>query len=318
MKISLTMATASSSYPVDKKGPHLFDLILDSLEKQTFNDFEFIIVDAIHHKRKDFFQDKEYPFQIKHITTKPSIWQDKGMWALSSARNQGIIYSDGELVIFIDDTFGFEPDWLELNWKYYIKDGLFAQSLFEFYDVKGEKLIWDGKWIRDSRWEFIEEGSDHLTKHGGAYTHTLGDWFYGAGSAASMDMLLRVNGYDENFDGTKTLEDCDLGRRLSHLGCEFVFDKSLKIKGYYEHYPLETVTSDAPVKSNYPLVQVNLERPRIEVNKDRLTEEELKRVREESKKWGPPVNEELFTYWAKNQPIFDLRELREERLDEYM
>ena len=319
IKISLVMATAKGSYPsdqngihlVDKKGPHLFDITLKSLERQTFTDFEFIIVDALYHKRKDFFQNKHYSFPIKHIEPRPNIWLRKGMWALCSARNQGIIHSDGELVVFIDDIFGFGPDWLELFWKYYDEDVLFAQALSDFYTREGEKVIRNGEWIRDSRWKFIDEGSEHLRKHGDAYIHNVGDWFYGAGASASMEMLLRVNGFDENFDGTKSLEDCDLGRRLVELGCEFVFDKRLKSNGYDTDYHFENLTyKGSAFKSNFPLVQINSDRHRIVVNKDLLTEDEVKFVREESLKWNVTIVDELFELWVDNQPIFDLRELR--------
>ncbi len=312
MKISLVMATARGSYPVDKKEPHLFDIILKSLETQTFTDFEFIIVDAIYHKRKDFFQHKHYPFPVKHIADKPSVWLSKGMWGLCSARNQGIVHSDGELVVFVDDAFGFGSDWLELFWKYYDEDGLFAQALANFYTQEGEKLIRDGEWIRDSRWKFVDEDSRYIRKYGDAHIHNIGNWFHVCGGlAVSMEMLLKVNGFDENFDGTKSLEDCDLGIRLAKLGCEFVFDKRLKSRGYDITYPLEPFTYKGPdFKSNYPIVQVNSNRPRIEVNKDLLTEEEIKFVREEASKWGVTIIDELFEFWVDNQPIFDLRELR--------
>jgi len=317
MKISLVMATARASHTVEKKEPHLFDIILKSLERQTFTDFEFIIVDALYHKRSEFFQHKNYSFSIKHVADKPSVWLSKGMWALCSARNQGIIHSDGELVVFIDDIFSFGPDWLELFWKYYEEDGLFAQSLADFYTQEGEKLIRHGEWVRDSRWKFIDEGSEHLRKYGDAYIHNLGDWFYVCGGAAvSMEMLLRVNGFDENLDGTKSLEDCDLGRRLVELGCDFVFETKLKSNGYCINYPMEALTNRGPdFKSNISLVQVNRDRPRIVVNKDLLTDEEVKYVREDSPKWGIPIIDELFEFWVDNQRIFDLRELREEKIE---
>ncbi len=319
MKISLVMATARASYPVEKKGPHIFEIILKSLESQTFTDFEFIIVDSLYNKRKDFFQHKHYSFPVKHIEPRPNIWLSKGMWALCSARNQGIIHSDGELVVFIDDVFGFGPDWLELYWNYYEKDGLFAQALADFYTPEGEKLIRGGEWVRDSRWKFVDEGSAYLMKYGDAYIHNVGSWFYGAGASASMEMLLRVNGFDENFDGTKSLEDCDLGNRLAMLGCQFVFDKRLKINGYPHDREIRISETknyeDLNFKSNYSLYQVNRDRPRIIVNKDLLTEEEIKFVREDSAKWSVTIIDELFELWVDNQPIFDLWDLKEERIE---
>lgn len=316
MKISLVMVTARGSYPVGKNEPHLFEIILDSLESQTFTDFEFIIVDALHNKRKDFFQNNQYPFPVKHINTKPSVWLDRGMWAICSARNQGIIHSDGELVVFIDDIFAFESKGLELYWQYYYKYGLFAQALQDFYTPEGEKLFKDGEWVRDSRWKFTNEYSDHITKRGDAYIHNLGDWYYGAGASASMEMLLKVNGFDENFDGTKSLEDCDLGRRLSEMGCQFVFDKNLKTNGYYYNYPQEPlVYKDIAFKSNIPLVQLNSVHSRIIANRDLLTEEEIKFVREDSPKRGVTIIDDLFEFWVDNQQLFDLRELRYDRID---
>lgn len=324
MKISVVMATARGNYhPLGrtalelKNNIQLFDIILKSLEKQTFTDFEFVIVDALYQTRKDFFKQKTFSFPIKHIEDKPNVWNSKGMWALCSARNQGILHSDGELIVFIDDIFSFGSDWLELFWKYYHEDGLFAMSLSEFYTHQGTKLIRNGKWIRDSRWNFIEHHSEHIQKIGTANIHNLGDWFYVYGGAAvSMDMLLRVNGFDENFDGTKSLEDCDLGRRLASLGCMFVFDKRLKSEGHGMHYPLTVLTYKGPdFKSNISLVQLNTDKNRFIVNYKLLSEEEIQYVREDSPNWGINVVDELFNFWIENQNIFDLRQLREGRIE---
>lgn len=80
--------------------------MLESLIKQTFNDFEVLLID----QNEESFLDKELikyesVLNLKHIKT-----PIKGA---SNARNTGLKHSEGEIVTFPDDDCEFYPNFLE-------------------------------------------------------------------------------------------------------------------------------------------------------------------------------------------------------------
>lgn len=148
------------------------------------------------------------------------------------------------------------------------------------------------------------------------------NWYYGYGSV-SLEAALKVNGYDEFFDGDKSLEDVDMGSRLEMAGYKdmFLLDVNLQvIEHEHEPIPSDILNYDVkPIKCNYAVYLLNRKRGRWRANQTRLTEEDLKFIREESLK--PPCSPspnyyqdecrgELFKLWASNPPIFNLREER--------
>ena len=94
MKISVIMATARDNYPmIGLPETFIFEPTLESLEIQSFQDFELIIVDALYDFRKDYFKDKKFSFPIKHLKPKPSPWDKIGAWRVCNQLNTAIIHS---------------------------------------------------------------------------------------------------------------------------------------------------------------------------------------------------------------------------------
>jgi len=340
MKISVIMATARDDYPiVGLPDTFIFEPTLESLKQQTFSDFEFIIVDALYDFRKNYFKDKKLPFPIKHIKPKPSVWDKVGAWRVCNQLNTAITHAEGELIIRIDDCCSFGPEFLEKFWTWH-KRGFFAQALviyhhgtepmrntaetkklyYETYKLqetyeelakKLDTLYKPGEIIRDSRWRFLDGKGV-----------ALGDmrcWYYGYGSA-SLDALLKLNGYDENFDGCKSLEEMDLGLRLYMAGYQdLIMDESLTvIEHFHKAVSRKAVWYEGkPPKCNYALYLINMNDERYRANSDKLTNEQLKFVWEESCRepcshcGGDDYDYEMFKFWASNQRTFDLAEERE-------
>jgi glycosyltransferase involved in cell wall biosynthesis len=97
MRVSLIMATISRTIEVEK--------FLHFLAKQTYRDFELIVVDQNEDNRLDpVLQTYEDEFPIIHLRS------DKG---LSKSRNKGLSYSTGDLVSFPDDDCWYEPNLLK-------------------------------------------------------------------------------------------------------------------------------------------------------------------------------------------------------------
>lgn len=98
MKISLIMATLGRVTEIKR--------LLESLERQTYRNFELIIVDQNKDNRLDALVSSFVKkMKIQHIKT--------GKCGLSFARNHGIQYIQGEIIAFPDDDCWYFPDTLE-------------------------------------------------------------------------------------------------------------------------------------------------------------------------------------------------------------
>jgi glycosyltransferase involved in cell wall biosynthesis len=97
MRVSLIMATIRRTNEVEK--------FLHFLSKQTYRDFELIVVDQNEDNRLvPILQTYEDEFPIIHLHS------DKG---ISKSRNKGLSYCTGDLVAFPDDDCWYEPNLLE-------------------------------------------------------------------------------------------------------------------------------------------------------------------------------------------------------------
>lgn len=318
----------------------LFTPTIESLKKQTFMDFELVIVDVLHHERPDRFQNKDLPFKVKHVlfTKEESRWLKYGIYNNVQQRNKGIIYSDGELVAFSADCCEFSPEAMERYWYWY-KKGLMPQAVFRYN--KGGKPLRDnqGKLIRDHRWDELDKSPTGKT----IFTWT--NWFREYG-AAPMDALLKINGFDELFDGNKSLEDIEIGMRLYLIGyTKYVLDQHLyvvenchyamperlfgeehKLRGGKPKDPTHPYLKEymKAFKDNYSLMMYNWRHKRWKANADILSDKAIEEIKEYSIEQfrtgvlqGEPFLWEkapYFHYWKTHQPIFSLEELRNQRI----
>jgi len=176
------------------------------------------------------------------------------------------------------------------------------------------KLYGENGIVRDTRWPAVEKRGKMI-----AYP----EWFYGY-SSFSLEAALRVNGFNELFDGVKGQEDQDFGIRLDMAGYKdvFILDKDLWVIEH-EHEPCE-VKCPEPFKCNYALIQYERARSLYRANDWVLTRENCEWIREnicpncpnlrrcvnETLKGAFYVDNELFDLWLNSQKVFDLREER--------
>jgi hypothetical protein len=323
-------------------------LFLDSLAAQTFTDFEAIIADCIYDRREEHvennsYKGRKYPFKIYHVPVR-SPWLRRGCWAGQAPWNHTLLVANGELFLTFGDCCELPPHYLEHVWSWYEK-GYWCMGLVIY--KKADRLYYIGEedliepaphssietWsqgirrnlkelqkrgvikdlVRDSRWPLVENASGvaKLKGRGGAQQ------FHGY-SAVPLRALLKINGFDENFDGDKALGDVDTGLRLRMAGYDnmLVLDREVWL---YEnaHYgiPEDVLWYKGPtVRSNYSLLTLNEMKNRWRANSYRLTPEEVDWICEHAKNWGfRNVDQKanpLFQAWLKNPPIFDLEELR--------
>ena len=86
------------------------------------------------------------------------------------------------------------------------------------------------------------------------------EWYYGI-STASMEAILRVNGFSLSFDGDSALNDCDLGARMSMSGYDklAMFRDSYVVEAYAgTAWHLEKMRQTRPeVKCNWAMLLYN-------------------------------------------------------------
>ena len=344
MDISIIMITARDDHAIlGCPEIHIFEPLIKSLNKQTFKNFELIIVDSLH-KWRDKTPLDEATFPIKHIPPKDCIWYDLGMWHATNDFNTGILHSDGELLIKIDDCMELHSEnHLEKTWDWYNK-GFTPLQTYTYY-FKGEQAIFRpgladeiisegtfsdwGKQLLVGNWpknyEIGDKIRDTRIDHVGAKTKiTTHEWYYGV-SAVTLNDALSVNGYDENESGCRGLSDIDFGLRLEMHGvAPFLLDKDLLlIEHFHDDLSKKVITKHVHFRNSRALYYLNKTRRKIRANITPLTEEEIEFIREQT--FHPTIDEindptdqrhiieeseYWFDFWTKNMSTFNLREMR--------
>ena len=344
LDVSVVTPTARDDYSIlGQPCLHYLESTMKSLANQTFKDFELVLVDALHDSRDYDFSG--LPFPVKHVPVHPNhrFWLDRKRWSVCASLNTGIIHSEGELIVRIDDCSEFDSGYLERCWKKYL-EGFFLLGMhiryhagkparvnkdylekgyeakysetFEPADRKEllRQLYGDEGLVRDSRFPRVEARGGQMM--------AFRSWMYGY-SSFPLEVALKVNGFDENFDGDKSIEDQDFGNRIWMAGYSdrFLLDVNhTVIEHEHKSVPEEVITPGLkPIKCNYALYLINGRKGRFKANVDDLTEEDYQFVIDESLK--PPCSPtpsfyeddcagELFRAWKDRRPVFNLREER--------
>jgi len=148
--ISCILCTAREDYPIlGLPKVHVFEPTIRSLIKQSFKDFELIIVDALYDKRSNHDFSK-LPFPVKHVPPHPnhSFWLKRGLWNVAGMLNTALLHAlwnvagmlntallhaEGDLIVRLDDCCEIpDPDYLKKFWEYY-ESGLFALAMHVRY-----------------------------------------------------------------------------------------------------------------------------------------------------------------------------------------
>lgn len=104
--------------------------LLTELNKQSFKDFEIIVVDNDSHDGSQQLIEEEFP-EVKLIKLPRNI----GV----VARNRGIEISRGEFIVLIDDDAVLENDWIEKAISHFHEDpslGVLASKVLNYYSRK--------------------------------------------------------------------------------------------------------------------------------------------------------------------------------------
>ena len=334
---------------------HLLEPTLESLKRQTFKDFELIVIDGLYDQRPDLFttgkfRAGQWPFPVKHIPVERNekfnhrFWAQHRRWNVCGALNTGIIHARGELLVRTDDCSEFGQEYLQKFWdgyqkgywpgamhirylggrparlnEEYLKTGYEANYVFQFELDRHEvlkKLYGKDGFIGDTRYPIVQ-------KEGG---RKIGppEWFYGF-SSMPLEAALKVNGFNELFDGDKSLEDCDMGNRLWMAGYKnkFLLDVNHMLIEHEHNLPPQSLVDPLakPIKCNYAIYLLAQQKKRWKGNVKSLSREDIDFIRRHSLMapctpagcshlYEDDCHGPLFDLWLNRQSTFDLRKER--------
>ena len=196
----------------------ILDFTLSSLSKQTFKDFEILVVSKYPNELLTSIK-KWKNLNIKLIKDKYTVWRSLDRFALQNARNTGIIHSNGELILFLDPYQIFNKFILQEAWDAwdFRKAYLTFQHITRIYYGIDDEIIqnwidFHGKWrkiLRRGKWgAMINMPGQQVIPQ--SYT-------WGYGFTVHIDDILKLNGFDEIYDGNYGSDDGEFGWRLSRL-----------------------------------------------------------------------------------------------------
>ncbi len=347
------MATARDNYPiVGQPDLHILKPTIDSLKTQSFKDFELIVVDALYNKRPNIFHGDPFDienlnFTVKHVPIHEDhrYWSDMKRWNVCGQLNTALMHCQGELIVRIDDCCEFDSMFINRFWEGY-ECGFFPGAMhIRFMNGKPAKLnaedinicyddisideyfhriYRENGLIRDLRYDVVK-------KNGGTMVGPH-NWHNGY-SSMPLEVALKINGYDENFDGDKGLEDVDCGSRIERAGYKgkFLMDVNHQVIEHENGSLSREVFNpeSKPIKCNYAIYLINRINKKYRANADKISGDDIDFIRKQSFRI-PCISEgidktnfydedccgSMFENWMFRQHVFDLKEERKEVLYE--
>lgn len=172
--------------------------LLNDLSNQNYKPSQVIVVDATPYEERDenTYQNRSYPFDLKVI------WQQsKGS---CRARNEAIVLSTGEYIIFGDDDIRIPENFIENHIRF-----------LQTYNVGACNGL-------DIRADHHEQNLDDLKlklkqMKPSQFIGGCSQMFSNANSCVKRELVNKLVGNDVNFDGGYG-EDSDFGMSLSKIG----------------------------------------------------------------------------------------------------
>ncbi len=192
---------------------------------------------------------------VIHVPPKPCRWQGPSRltkadyFALSNARNTGLVVAQGDRIIALDDCSVVDELWLERHhsWPDRLVAGTFCT--YRTARVVGGRVVEgdEGPYGPDAR-QATEPGQ----------CRTNGGWMYGLNCSYPIAAALRANGCDELYDGAAGSEDGDYGIRMERAGYGCYWDPQALVYQILESH--EAVFEHAAWGMNQPVKRQPKER----------------------------------------------------------
>jgi len=197
---------------VNYNGVHLLKECLESLQGQTFKDFEIVLVDNASTDGSVAFVKNAYP-DVTVIENRENLGYGGG-------NNAGIRQSHGRYVVLLNNDTKVDPQWLEKLMGPAERDdraGMCASKIMNYYhpeiiDNAGLLIYRDG----------VARGRGRLEKDAGQYSHEEEVIFpSGCAGLYRRDMLEEIGLFDEDF--FLYVDDVDIGFRARLAGWKCIY-----------------------------------------------------------------------------------------------
>jgi glycosyltransferase involved in cell wall biosynthesis len=238
--------------------PGGLDVLFKSLEKQTFKNFELILVDGIYKYRKNLVKEKikQYDFPVKYVEP---IKNSFPFACLCNATNTGFTHVSSKLVLMITDYTYLPSNCVEKHVSFhntYIAENIGYMCPHQYKALPELKIspyknedtdiyvsdLVNGK-LDNMMWSIFKEDFDQdpellpLDSMGNADTKLfmpfgVGDQnaFNGKNESLKLEAILKVNGYDEELDGATPYQDNVFSDILvKKLGFTWLVDRDNKV-----------------------------------------------------------------------------------------
>lgn len=226
---------------------HELELILTALEHQSFHDFEVIVADdgsGPGIKELVSIKKKNSKLKIFHL------WQEDSGFRKNRILNKAVTESNSKYLVFLDGDCLPHSDFVFQHYKNHSPNHVLCGSRVNLskrlskqitievikskeYEGGTFERILDSFRNKDTRSTNIEEGfyieSDLIS----SLIRRKSPRLLGCNFSLPKELLIKINGFDENYTGPGIGEDSDIEFRLKRAGAHF---KSVRNKAIVYHF----------------------------------------------------------------------------------
>lgn len=228
-----------------RKEPRLIQT-LECLKNQSFKNFELIYIDALKPQREPEFLETiksyEQHYPIVHIQDRPrpKLGEFPG---ICNARNSGIIMANGDAILMVGDHTYLPENWITRHmfayskgfnstgpcWMLKTSDELYKYKTgtLEKHPEENKIFVKFGETKYESPYDCRLPGipDEYIFSNKIIFTNCGGGWMHSLNLQMSLERLLNINGFSEEFDKAGWgFEDCHLGARMQMMGFPQIFD----------------------------------------------------------------------------------------------
>lgn len=214
--------------------PGGFDVLKHDLRRQTFEDFEVVVVDDLADERGAAVREYLSTFDPTYVD--PRDPRPSDVWNLNKAYNDGIRACEGELIVSLQDYLWIDEDGLARFWEVYEDTGGFVTGVGDKYgdpstaaDLEAPITIFEEPYA-DPPTDPVEHDSRNEPPREVAETdfrHWELDW-----AAFPRGAAYALGGFDEAMDRVYSGDNVAFAYRASKVGYEFYVDRRNESRGF--------------------------------------------------------------------------------------